>query len=225
MSGTGLEVSPDMDPEDVLAHYGKKGMQWGVRKQERLERLERVSNNTASKGDLLKTGAVDIALGSSKSQVSAQIRAAKQMKSASESGEAVTKAALKYYGTRTMPQVAALTFNRAPKMSKTESDAATAAAAPAAKKAGLSAGQQSRLDRLERVASGTASKGDAFKTASVDIALGSAKSQIGAQIRAAQSLKTAKEAGSGTTKAMLNYYGTRTMPQVAALTFNRKPKS
>lgn len=30
MSGTGLDVSPDMTPEDVIAHYGKKGMRWGV---------------------------------------------------------------------------------------------------------------------------------------------------------------------------------------------------
>ena len=32
MSGTGIEISPDMDPEAVLAHYGVKGMQWGKRK-------------------------------------------------------------------------------------------------------------------------------------------------------------------------------------------------
>ena len=30
--GSGIEVSPDMDPGETLAHYGVKGMQWGRRK-------------------------------------------------------------------------------------------------------------------------------------------------------------------------------------------------
>lgn len=27
--GTGIEVTPDLDPGEVLAHYGVKGMRWG----------------------------------------------------------------------------------------------------------------------------------------------------------------------------------------------------
>lgn len=34
MSGTGLELSPEMEPKDILAHYGKLGMRWGHRKNE-----------------------------------------------------------------------------------------------------------------------------------------------------------------------------------------------
>lgn len=30
--GTNLDISPDMTPEQVLAHYGVPGMQWGKRK-------------------------------------------------------------------------------------------------------------------------------------------------------------------------------------------------
>lgn len=32
--GSGIEVSPDMDPSEALAHYGVKGMRWGHRKPE-----------------------------------------------------------------------------------------------------------------------------------------------------------------------------------------------
>lgn len=97
---------------EELMHYGKKGMKWGVRKQRRLDRLERVASGTGSAKDNFKTGFSDVALGSPKSQIKAQIRAARQLKSATESGEHVTRAMLKYYGTRTVPQIAALTFNR-----------------------------------------------------------------------------------------------------------------
>lgn len=31
---TKLEISPDMNPEEVLAHYGVPGMQWGKRKSD-----------------------------------------------------------------------------------------------------------------------------------------------------------------------------------------------
>lgn len=38
-----------MATDDFLAHYGVKGMKWGVRSQKRLDRLNRVASGTASR--------------------------------------------------------------------------------------------------------------------------------------------------------------------------------
>lgn len=113
-------MTNDLENVDAfLAHYGVKGMKWGVHRQARLDRLQRVSSGTASTGDKLKTGMLDVAVGSKRSQISAQIRAAENLKGSIEKGEHVTGALLKYYGTRAVPQVAASTFNRAPKTRET----------------------------------------------------------------------------------------------------------
>lgn len=42
------------DTDDFLAHYGVKGMKWGVRKQRQADSLRRVSQGRGSKGDTAK---------------------------------------------------------------------------------------------------------------------------------------------------------------------------
>jgi hypothetical protein len=39
------------ETDDFLAHYGVKGMRWGVRRENRIQSLERVGAGTASKGE------------------------------------------------------------------------------------------------------------------------------------------------------------------------------
>lgn len=101
---------------EEFKHHGVKGMKWGVRQEQRLNRLQRVASGSSSTGDKVKTAYFDMALGASGSrQVNAQIQAAKSLKSASERGEVTAKVLMKYYGTRAVPGIASLTFNKAKK--------------------------------------------------------------------------------------------------------------
>lgn len=196
------------DLEDVLEHHGVLGMKWGVRNEDRLNRLKRVQDGSASTGDKIKTAYLDTALGGKKRQVQAQIQVAEEVKRSVAKGEVHAKTALKYYGTRTIPGVAAVTFNKA-EISKSKN---------------FSAGKQNRLDRLKRVQGGNASIGDNIKTAYLDTALGSSKRQINAQVQAAEQYKRAANSGKGLVSAKLKYYGTRTIPGVASVTFNKAKK-
>lgn len=44
----------DLTPEEWLAHFGVKGMKWGVRRQQRLDRLNRVAEGKGSFRDKAK---------------------------------------------------------------------------------------------------------------------------------------------------------------------------
>ena len=55
----------ELTEAQYLAHYGKKGMKWGVRNtakvQKRVDRIRRVASGTASKSDRRKAALLDVA--------------------------------------------------------------------------------------------------------------------------------------------------------------------
>lgn len=54
----------EMTRDEALAHFGVKGMKWGVRRQSRLDRVSRVANGTASKLDKARVAYTDVSVAS-----------------------------------------------------------------------------------------------------------------------------------------------------------------
>jgi hypothetical protein len=53
------QEKPTLD-EDLLEHHGIKGMRWGVRREGRISRLERVGSGKGSTGDKLRVGLTEV---------------------------------------------------------------------------------------------------------------------------------------------------------------------
>lgn len=52
------EEKPTLD-DNLLEHFGVKGMRWGVRRENRIARLERVGSGKASRADKVRVGLTD----------------------------------------------------------------------------------------------------------------------------------------------------------------------
>jgi hypothetical protein len=48
----------DVESEEELMHYGKKGMRWGVRREARVDAINRIGKGEGSFKDHLKTGVI-----------------------------------------------------------------------------------------------------------------------------------------------------------------------
>jgi hypothetical protein len=90
--------------ESFIEHFGKKGMKWGVRRQKRLARAQRVATGKSSKGETAAFLLTDTSRASVKRNkgvagaAASRVRELKGRKERIQKGEAKVKDMLALYG-------------------------------------------------------------------------------------------------------------------------------
>jgi hypothetical protein len=101
-----LQMDYIEDVDDFLEHFGVKGMRWGVRRQARLERVQRVAAGTASAGERLRFAFTDTSTlailrrGGAGGAAAARVSQIERQRDTIQSGQVRVRDALGVYGSR-----------------------------------------------------------------------------------------------------------------------------